>query len=746
MELLEPSPPVIARVIIDRSADREFDYTVPEPLRPKVEIGSRVRVPFRDRTLNATVVDLPAESPHAKLRPIDSLLAERPIVGPVMIQLARWMADYYCCPVETAMRAVLPEVIRKATTGHREVIEVQLVRTPTPEEMVSLQDRAPKQAEILRYLSARTSDPIPAAALSKACHAARSILHTLEEKGWINMRPATVMRDPFGSETFIQNKPHALEAEQTAALAEVLKAIRNPTGGKPLLLHGVTGSGKTEIYLQALQEVLDQGRTAIVLVPEISLTPQTVERFKSRFTGHHVAVLHSHLSAGERHDEWHHIHRGRARIVIGARSAVFAPVENPGLIVVDEEHENSYKQEEAPRYHARDIAVLRGRIEKCAVLLGSATPSLESYHNVTKGKYQLIEMLQRVDARHMPYIRIIDMRLHGRKDQASLLSERLRVAIQDRLDKSEQTILFLNRRGYSTSLTCPQCGHVCMCEHCSIALTFHRAAARLVCHLCGHMDRVPPRCPACADPAIRYAGTGTERVEDTVAKIFPGARIARMDADSMTRKEAYRETLSAFRSGKIDILIGTQMIAKGLHFPNVTLVGIVNADLTLHLPDFRASERTFQLLVQVAGRAGRGEVHGEVFVQSHTPHSPAIQFARKHDFKHFWEQEQEFRAQWNYPPFSHMILIHLRSENERLAEFTAQTLHRRLLEGLPPDVYLGEAAPAPLQKSKGKYRFHIALRTRQVLTLSRFIREKIQSLTFPDDVQVTVDVDPYQLL
>src|SRR5205814_4254304 len=337
---------------------------------------------------------------------------------------------------------------------------------------------------------------------------------------------------------------------------------------KPILLHGVTGSGKTEIYLQAIRTALERGRSAIVLVPEISLTPQTVERFKSRFAEMHdvVAVLHSHLSEGERHDEWHKIHSGRARIVIGPRSAVFAPLKNLGLIVVDEEHENTYKQEEAPRYHARDVAVVRARMEKCVVVLGSATPSLESYHNAARGKYRLATLTQRIDQKQMPLMRIVDLRQERRKEKATpILSERLRSAVADRLEKGEQTILFLNRRGFSTSLLCSNCGEVRNCPNCSVALTFHRHVRRLSCHLCGHTAAVPKKCSACGKDALIYAGFGTEKVESTVAHIFPKATVRRMDADSMTRKEAYRETLRNFRTGKIDILVGTQMIAKGLH-------------------------------------------------------------------------------------------------------------------------------------------------------------------------------------
>jgi primosomal protein N' (replication factor Y) len=580
------------------------------------------------------------------------------------------------------------------------------------------------------------------------------------------LREQEMARDPHGTEKFVADSELALNSEQTAALQLIAAALENPTTHPPILLHGVTGSGKTEVYLQAIRATLARGKTAIVLVPEISLTPQTVERFKSRFSGRNsgilpdrqagvspaessdmVAVLHSHLSEGERHDEWHKLHSGNARIVIGARSAVFAPLENLGLVVVDEEHETSYKQEEAPRYHARDVAIVRAKIEKCVVLLGTATPSLESYHNAERGKYVLSTLTQRVDQCQMPLIRIVDLRQERRKEKAAaILSEKLRSAIEIRLKNREQTILFLNRRGFSTSLLCSQCGKARECPNCSVALTFHRTNTRLSCHLCGHSAAVPKRCPECGEDALIYAGFGTEKVEANVSAMFPQAVVRRMDADSMTRKDAYRETLHAFRAGKIDILVGTQMIAKGLHFPNVTLVGIINADLALHLPDFRAGERTFQLLTQVAGRAGRGQAPGEVFVQTYTPFSPSIQFARHHDFAGYFQQELEFRERCDFPPFQHAVLITVRSDHEARASFSAETLARRLRETLPEEFALGAPAPAPLEKLQGQYRFHILLRGTAIMRLSRLIRGTLDKLPFPEDVAVAVDIDPYQLL
>jgi len=740
--------PNYVRVIIDRAIHRELDYLVPDSLAPQVDVGSRVRVPFRDRSALATVLAVLEKSDARGIRPVEAIVGDGPILSTQLLELAKWMSTYYCCPVETVIRSLLPQVVRKAQVGWKKQLVVHRTRDIPADEIEKLRKRAPRQAELAEAING-LPQPKLAAALLRQLSLDNQALRGLVKRGWVEVREEQVARDPHAEDHILPTNNLALNPEQAGALRIVTEALNAPDTARPILLHGVTGSGKTEIYLQAIRGTLDKGHTAIVLVPEISLTPQTVERFKGRFTDHPdmVAVLHSHLSEGERHDEWHKIHSGKARIVIGARSAVFAPLKQLGLIVVDEEHESTYKQEDAPRYHARDVAIVRAKIEKCVVLLGSATPSLESYYNATRGKYRLATLTQRVDEKQMPQIRIVDLRQERRKQKtAAILSEKLSTAITDRLEKREQSILFLNRRGFSTSLLCSECGEARNCPNCSVALTFHRQIARLSCHLCGHTAAVPKKCPECGKDALIYAGFGTEKVESTVSHLFPQAVVRRMDADSMTRKEAYRETLRNFRTGKIDILVGTQMIAKGLHFPNVTLVGIINADLALHLPDFRAGERTFQLLTQVAGRAGRGEVRGEVFVQTYTPFSPSIQFARHHDFSGYFEQELEFRERCDFPPFKHAVLITVRSGHEGRAKLSAETLVRRLRESLGAEFILGDAAPAPLEKLQGQFRFHILIRGEAIMRLSRLLRETLDKLPFPEDVSVAVDVDPYQLL
>jgi primosomal protein N' (replication factor Y) len=797
---------MIARVTLELALRKEFDYLIPPELAGRVDVGSRVQVPFGARKVLGCVTALAEESAHARLKTIIKIIGAQTLVTPKVLKLARWIAEYYCCAPEIALKSVLPEAVRKEQAGWRERLHVRAV--PFAGELPKLPKR---QRELWNIIEERRE--IPLQELLELAETTTATLRRLEEKGLVDISPQISERDPYALEQILPTQPLPLNTAQARALDAIKDAMESgaamENGGgrmedgkgrpssilhspssKTFLLHGVTGSGKTEVYLQALAHALERGRGAIVLVPEISLTPQTVERFKARFsTGPlqtRVAVLHSHLSSGERHDEWHKIRQGRARIVIGARSAIFAPVDPLGLIIVDEEHEHTYKQEEAPRYHARDTAIMRGHMEGATVVLGSATPSLESYYNCRNGKYHLLELPERVDDQKMPYVRIVDMRQAVSKGQSiPIFSLQLKEAITQRLERREQTILFLNRRGYSSSLQCPKCGFVAQCPNCSLALTYHRPEQKLRCHLCGHAEPVPAVCPneKCRNPQIRFAGLGTQKVEETLAKLFPEARVVRMDSDALKRKDDYRRILGDFRTGKIDILVGTQMIAKGLHFPNVTLVGIIYADLALHQPDFRAGERTFQLLTQVAGRAGRGDIEGEVFVQAFTPFHPAIQHARRHDFAGFYAQELEFREQLKYPPFSRVALLTLKGRNEDKVKFSAEhlkrELERTLVSAAAPtaiasaltddpglfgegakqstrgartpqtkirDLILAGPAPAPLLRAETYYRYQIMLRTQWMSALSQRLAQITQSLALPEDVALTVDIDPVDLM
>ena len=804
---------MIARVTLEIALRREFDYAIPPELAGQVEVGTRVKVPFGHRQVMGCVTALLEHSTHTNLRHLTGVVGKQSLITPSVLRLARWIADYYCCSPEIALKSVLPEVVRREQEGWRERLFVRLL--PATGEPPKLTKR---QQEILNLLEERRE--LPLQELLELAETTADTVRRLEDKHLVVITTQITERDPYAKEIISKTEPLPLNAEQAKALAAICKRMdegggagekagqresetaserSSPPSPPPtfspatFLLHGVTGSGKTEVYLQAIAHALAQGRGAVVLVPEISLTPQTVERFKARFSHGplqtQVAVLHSHLSAGERHDEWHKIRQGRARIVIGARSALFAPVDPLGLVIVDEEHEHSYKQEEAPRYHARDVAVVRGQMENAVVVLGSATPSMESFYNVQRGKYALLELPTRADDKKMPIVRVVDMRQAARKDKGTpIFSEELKEAITKRLERKEQTMLFLNRRGYSSSLQCPQCGFVAECPNCSVALSYHRRAQKICCHICGHEAPAPNVCPEpkCRNPAIRYAGLGTERVEETLTKLFPHARVARMDSDLMKRKEDYRRVLGDFKAGKTDILVGTQMIAKGLHFENVTLVGVIYADLSLHIPDFRAGERTFQLLTQVAGRAGRGDVEGEVFVQSFTPFHPAIQYARRHDYTGFYEQEIEFREQLNYPPASRLALLTFKGRNEEKVKLMAEHVTRELealasgterrMEGekegrregemftelavsasLPPavspssatplrDLILAGPAPAPLLRAETFYRYQLMLRTRQMPRVSKVLGRLLETVELPEDVTLTVDIDPVSLM
>jgi primosomal protein N' (replication factor Y) len=727
----------IAKVVVEISLDREFDYRIPAHLQSSIHVGSQVNVPFKSRELRGFVVGLSTYSAFGdKLKEIAGVVGDKPLIPDPIMNLAYWVAEYYCAPIEHAVRTVLPSAVRKRGAKHKK----QLLVSPTgrvPEKISAKQDAI--------FQTLKEHGAMMLSELKERAGCSDSPIRTLEKNGLVKIEASTIQRDPHAGLELLRTKPFDLMAEQQTAL-ETINASMDKKKPGTVLLHGVTGSGKTEVYLQAIQHALDKAQGAIVLVPEIALTPQTVDRFRSRF-GDCVAVLHSSLSDGERHDEWHRIRNGEAQIAIGARSALFAPIENVGLIVVDEEHEPTYKQDESPRYNARDVAVMRGHLENCCVVLGSATPALESFNNVREGRYELAEMLMRVDDRSMPIMRIVDMRIEAEKEgRPTIFSGELVQAIYDRLNNKEQVILFLNRRGFSSSLQCEQCGYVAECSECSVSMTYHKRAHKLLCHICGAEEKVPPRCPECGDPDFKYAGMGTEKIEEILEKLCPGAKVARMDSDTMRKKDSYRTVLDKFRTGKLDILLGTQMIAKGLDFPNVTLVGVLYADMSLNMPDFRAGERTFQLLTQVAGRAGRGEISGEVIVQAYTPHHPAIQAARRLDYTGFCDQDLEFRRELAYPPFSHLVLLTFKGESEMEVQQTADRFSEALEQILPESVKHSPAVPAPLARAKGHYRFQIMLRCEHTVRMTKPIRHVLSCFKMPKTVTCTVDVDALSLL
>lgn len=775
---------MIVRVATEISADRLFDYGVPDALAPRIRVGQRLAVPFGGRTVDAYVVEvdpdaggrrpevvkdvnaapLPAQAdlfsgsdlrpPVSGLRSVISIADDVPFLSPPLIGLAQWMADYYCAPFELTLRCALPAAVRNSEMRPKELFFV------SPAE--GSFELTARQAELLAGLRRVGGGWLNVLIREFSC--TPQTLKALAAKGAAMIEKRPVRRDPLANRRILPSHPLPLMEEQAAALKQIVALTtcgassesrppisgRNEAAPKPLLLFGVTGSGKTEVYLQSIAHVLGQGRGAIVLVPEIALTPQTVQRFASRF-GNRVAVLHSALSDGERFDEWHRIRTGEAVVVVGPRSAVFAPVRNLGLIVVDEEHEPSYKQDETPRYHARDVAVMRGLLESCAVVLGTATPAMETWLNVEKGKYALAKLTTRVSGRPMPLVRVVDMRIEtARAGHAQIFSGVLLEALKLRLERGEQSILFLNRRGYANALVCPRCGYAAACDACSVSFTYHQADSCLRCHICGGWKPVPSACPSCGDPAFKYAGFGTQRVELALQKCFPQARVLRMDADVTTRKHSHDELLAIFKSGRADILIGTQMIAKGLDFPNVTLVGVLSADLSLHVPDFRASERTYQLLAQVSGRAGRAELPGEVFVQTYTPDHPAVRAAASDvGFEPFAAQELRERREGGYPPYCHLVCLTLKGASEDRVRFAAEALTRGLAAAMRcghSRVLVSDACPAPLAKAKGLYRYQVLMRAESARAMTRPLRELLKNNPQPQGIVISVDIDALNIM
>ena len=737
--------PKFATVVLEIPVDRQFDYLVPPELEGTVVPGVRVYVPFRSRRMSAYVVSVSEGKPHPGAKPIMTVRDAKPVIGEPVMRLAEWMASYYYCAIPAAIRCILPSSVR---AGHRAKMPIFVTVDRTRVEggggVDALCPRAPKQALILKDLLG-SEKPAAMQALLRRTGATQAAVRALEKKGLVTLARRRVWRDPWGDETVIHSGHLAPTPDQARALAHTGKALAERRFSV-MLLHGVTASGKTEVYLQAIDDVLKSGRGAIMLVPEIALTPQTVEGFKARFA-RNVAVLHSRLSDGERLDEWEKVRDGKARVVVGARSAIFAPVADLGLIIVDEEHEHSYKQEDTPRYHARDVAVMRGKIEGAVVILGSATPSVESYRNALAGRYRLFRLPHRIGNRPLAPVTIVDMREEIRRvGRMTFFSRRLLAAMEDRLDKGQQVILFLNRRGFSPILSCRRCGFVQKCPNCSISLTTHREGETMLCHLCGFQGKSPSRCPKCGSPGIRFPGLGTQKLELMVKKLFPDRTVGRMDADSMAGKDAHAETLGAFKRGEIQILLGTQMIAKGLHFPNVTLVGVICADTALNLPDFRSSEVTFQLITQVAGRAGRGDVPGEVIVQTYAPTHPAILAARGQDYETFYRKEIVFREELGYPPVNRFVAVTLRGRGEEAVRWYSRQFARAAAAAAPAGIKVLGPATAPIARAKGYYRWQVILKGESVPRMNDVLKIVAGGLKPPKGIQIVVDADPIAML
>jgi primosomal protein N' (replication factor Y) len=677
-----------------------------------------------------------------------------------MLELTRWLADYYACSWGQALDAAVPAGVKKhAGTRVGTFLVVpeetrEALRTKAIEPKLSA-----KQSAVLDVL-ARTDGPLTTADVCRLAKCGPAPVQALQKMGlvhFVRRRLPVGLSDrapagdqPAGTTVTAASQPSTeanprpalvLTDEQSATLARI-EPVLESGGFAPFLIHGVTGSGKTEVYLSAIERVVARGKEAIVLVPEISLTPQTIRRFRRRFA--RVAVLHSHLSDAERHRHWQSIASGEIEVVVGVRSAVFAPARKLGLIVIDEEHESTFKQETVPRYHARDVAVKRAQMEGIPILLGSATPSLETWRNAERGRYTRLSMPMRVGGRPMPEVEIIDLR--HEKTPLGGLSETLRQAMTRALQDQGQVILLLNRRGFHTFVICPKCGQVVKCHACDVAATYHKSRHLLVCHTCDAERACPPACPSCRATALHYGGIGTERLEREIQTAFPEYASRRMDSDTMRSPGSHEAVLAAFKAGEVRILLGTQMIAKGLDFPNVTLVGVVNADTALHLPDFRAAERTFQLVAQVAGRTGRGDRPGRVLVQTYTPEHPAIRAAIRHDYLAFVAHELPEREKYGVPPFGRLVRLIARGPEESVVFAYLKDLAAALRREADPSVRILGPAPAPILKIRNLYRFHIQLRCPNPRPLQALARAVPASIPAPHGVELAVDVDPIHLL
>ncbi|WP_163970712.1 primosomal protein N' [Oceanobacillus halotolerans] len=800
----------IANVIVDvpaSSINQTFDYKIPDKYVDILASGMRVIVPFGPRKVMGYVVSRSSESDFTKLKYIADVLDLTPILTSELLHLGKWLAEETLSLYVTAYQAMLPQVLKaqyekdlvkqtdelssneleflfagmdripyslfegstipyaqlqKAIQDGEIMIhylvksketkkKVTMVRSLLPvhqleEKILDIPNNAKRQLELIQFFIEHQTK-VELNTLLQQLQAPRSTITKLVEKNIIETYKEEVYRNPFDDTSIEPTEALSLTEQQQQAITPIYDTVEKGAH-EVFLLHGVTGSGKTEVYLQAIQGVIEKGQEAIVLVPEIALTPQMVKRFKGRF-GSNVAVLHSALSAGEKYDEWRRIHRKEVKVVVGARSAVFAPFENIGIIIIDEEHETSYKQEDQPRYHARDVAIKRGQHHQCPVILGSATPTLESYARAQKGVYKLATLDKRTNEKEMPNVEIIDMRKELHAGNRSMFSRELKEKIEERISRDEQIVLLLNRRGYSTFVMCRDCGHVNECPHCDIALTYHKNSNQLKCHYCSYEEPMPTICPECSSNLIRYFGTGTERVEEALTKLIPQASIIRMDVDTTRRKGAHEKLLNQFATKQANILLGTQMIAKGLDFENVTLVGVLTADSMLHLPDFRSSEKTFQLLTQVSGRAGRHDLPGEVIVQTYTPDHYSIELASVYDFQSFYQKEMAIRKTFQYPPFVFLALITVSHKNQVTTVQTTQRIVQLLLKHVSNETTILGPTPSPITRVKDRYRYQCMIKYKKEPQLRMLIKKILRQFddeVRKNDLMITVDMQPYQLM
>ena len=744
---------MIAEIIINRTAkrlNRTFDYNIPKELEELIMIGSNVLVPFgKSGSLADGYVIGIKENTSYEVKDIAQIKHN---LSKKQIELAKWMAKKYFCNISDCIKQMLtPGTKSKDESKNIQDKTINTVYLKKDEDEIQFdidinKIKSEKQKKILQFIKNNQGATI--SEIEMFTGGTRAIVKTLEKNGYIEIVEQKVERNPLASKKIERNQKLILTEEQQKAFDAILAKL-NSNEYEEFLLYGVTGSGKTEVYLQLIEETFKKEKTSIVLVPEISLTPQMIDRFISRFGKETIAVLHSKLSIGERYDEWNRIKQGKAKIIIGARSAIFAPTDNIGIIIIDEEHDSSYKSESVPKYDAKQIAQKLAKEYKCPLVLGSATPDINTYYKSTCGKINLLELTRRANNSELPKVEIVDLKMELANGNKSMLSTKLYELIKENLTNKKQTILFLNRRGFSTFIMCRECGYTLKCKNCNISLTYHKTENKLKCHYCGYEENLAKICPNCGSTKIRYFGTGTQKLEQEVNRLFPNASTIRMDIDTVTKKNSHEQILNTFKNNNIDILIGTQMVVKGHHFPNVTLVGVIAADSSLNIDDYRANERTFQILTQVAGRAGREKDKGRVIIQTYTPDNFSILCAQEQNYLKFYETEVALRKQLNYPPFCDIILIAFNSMSEEEIKLVSSKVYEYLKIKLDDKKFqVLKPMPSPIDKIQNKYRWRIIIKgnvTEEANNVLNTCLKNFYELNYKN-TRITIDVNPNNMI
>ena len=747
---------MIAEVIINRTAkklNRTFDYNIPKELEPYIIIGSKVLIPFgsQKKLEEGFVVGIKEKTEFQvkDIAKIEDNLTDK------QIELAKWMAKKYFCNISDCIKLMQTPGTR--TRNKEKRIQDKKINTIFLKKSVEEIDfeiecgkiKSENQIKIINFIKDNEGVTIPEIEIFTNC--SRAIVNTLIKNGYLEVVEKKIERDPLANKKIEKTSKLNLTEEQKIAYNKIEQAIENRKY-ESFLLYGVTGSGKTEVYLQLIEKTLEKNRKAIVLVPEISLTPQMIERFIARFGKEEIAVIHSKLSIGERHDEWNKIKEGEAKIIIGARSAIFAPVKDLGIIIIDEEHDSSYKSEATPKYQAKDIATKIAKEEEIPLVLGSATPDMTTYYNaINNNGITLLKLTKRANKSSLPKVGIIDLKQELANGNHSMLSQELYQSIEENLKNKYQTILFLNRRGYSTFIMCRECGYTVKCKNCNISMTYHSYENKLKCHYCGYEEPLVTICPECGSKKIRYFGTGTQKLEQEIHKEFPNASIIRMDVDTVTKKNSHEEILNKFKNENIDILIGTQMVVKGHHFPKVTLVGVIAADSSLNIDDYRANERTFQILTQVSGRAGRENLPGKVIIQSYNPENYSIQTAQRQSYEDFYDIEIELRKQLKYPPFCDIIVIGFSSGKEEDIKKQTSEFYKELLENTKNqlnNLKISLPAPSPIDKIQNRYRWRIIIKGNMTEELNNILNNILKKWYDKNikDTKITIDVNPNNMI